>query len=387
MSLKDAMKDIEGYGEIVEEIKTLRKYGTNFVERRGEVERMIAVLHPKTIALTVSEIITETPTTKTFRLSSHDGRLLPPFQAGQYLNIFLEVAGVRTSRPYSIASSPSQTGYYDITIRSMADGFVSNYFLEQVQVGDAFESTSPAGTFFYNPLFHGKDLVFLAGGSGVTPFMSMIREVSQRGLDRRIHLIYGSQNRQDIIFRDEIEQVAARHANIAASMVISNPSRGYKGLKGFITAEIIKEVLGDVSSQTFYVCGPELMYTLCLAELERLGVARRKIRTEVYGPPKDVTKQPGWPGEIKPDAVFKLALKGGREIAAKASEPLMISLERAGIVIPALCRSGECSLCRTKLLSGRVFQPEGVRLRKSDRDFGYIHPCMAYPLSDLKLLL
>lgn len=170
-------------------------------------------------------------------------------------------------------------------------------------------------------------------------------------------------------------------------MVISNPSRGYKGLKGFITAEIIKEVLGDVSSQTFYVCGPELMYTFCLAELEKLGVARRKIRTEVYGPPKDVTKQPGWPGEIQPDAVFKLALKGGREIAAKASEPLMISLERAGIAIPALCRSGECSLCRTKLLSGRVFQPEGVRLRKSDRDFGYIHPCMAYPLSDLKLLL
>ncbi|HOW99516.1 MAG TPA: 2Fe-2S iron-sulfur cluster-binding protein, partial [Deltaproteobacteria bacterium] len=62
-------------------------------------------------------------------------------------------------------------------------------------------------------------------------------------------------------------------------------------------------------------------------------------------------------------------------------------LERAGIVIPALCRSGECSLCRTKLLKGEVFQPEGVKLRKSDIQFGYIHPCMAYPLSDLEIML
>ena len=67
--------------------------------------------------------------------------------------------------------------------------------------------------------------------------------------------------------------------------------------------------------------------------------------------------------------------------------PLITSLERHGIVIPTLCRSGECSLCRTKLLKGKVFQPEGAKLRKSDRLFGYIHPCMAYPISDIEVLL
>jgi ferredoxin len=66
---------------------------------------------------------------------------------------------------------------------------------------------------------------------------------------------------------------------------------------------------------------------------------------------------------------------------------LMISLERAGMTIPASCRSGECSLCRTKLLSGKVYQPQGVKLRKSDRLYGYIHPCSAYPLEDLEILL
>ncbi|HOJ13627.1 MAG TPA: 2Fe-2S iron-sulfur cluster binding domain-containing protein, partial [Deltaproteobacteria bacterium] len=68
-------------------------------------------------------------------------------------------------------------------------------------------------------------------------------------------------------------------------------------------------------------------------------------------------------------------------------EPLMVALETAHIQSPAQCRSGECSLCRTKLLSGTVFHPEGARLRKSDRQFGYIHPCVAYPLEDLEILI
>jgi len=386
MALKDVMKDIEGYTRITEEIQTLRKYGSVFTDRKGEVERMMALLHPKTVPLVVSEIVTETESTKTFRLTARGGHL-PPFQAGQYINVFLEAGGVRTSRPYSISSSPTQTGYYDITIRSVADGFVSSWFLEEARVGDAFESTSPSGTFTYNPLFHGNDLVFLAGGSGVTPFMSMIREVACKGLDRRIHLVYGSTDVKDIIFEQELAQITQRHPNIQVSHVISSPPKRYRGLKGFITAELMQELLGDLSAKTFYVCGPEVMYGFCRAELEKLGVARRKVRTEVYGPPRDVTSQPGWPGDVKAGDTFSVKIRGGRTIPARAGEPLMVSLERSHIVIPALCRSGECSLCRTKLMSGRVFHPEGVKLRKSDRQFGYIHPCMAYPLSDLEILL
>ena len=85
------------------------------------------------------------------------------------------------------------------------------------------------------------------------------------------------------------------------------------------------------------------------------------------------------------EATFTATLEGGRKVAVRAGEPLMNALEREGIVVPAQCRSGECSLCRTRLVSGRVFQPAGVLLRKSDRRFGYIHPCLAYPLSDLVL--
>jgi ferredoxin-NADP reductase len=386
MTKQNIRQQIEGYGETQAEIEVLRKYAHNRRTDKGTVNRVINLLHPKELNLKVSEVIEETASSKTLRLISADG-YLPPFQAGQYINLFVNLAGIRTSRPYSMASSPAQTAYYDITIRRVEDGFVSNYLLDEVGVGDSFVSTSPDGLFYYNPLFHGKNLVFLAGGSGITPFMSMIREVTDRGLDRNITLIYGSRDPEDIIFREELENREARHENFSFIPVISEPPPSYSGHTGFITAGLIKELAGDTEGKMFYVCGPEEMYNFCLPELEKMGTPKKRVRQEVFGPPKNITGEPGWPSEVKGDDTFEVLLRSGKSITARADEPLMISLEREGITIPASCRSGECSLCRTKLLSGEVFQPRSVKVRKSDRQFGYIHACMAYPLKNLEIML
>ncbi len=384
MESRDFRKEIEGYEEIQKEVAVLRKYAVDYTSQKGRAAQIANILHPKKLSLRVSEIHQETQSTRVFRLISPDS-YLPPFQAGQYIHLAVQVGGIRTGRPYSIASAPHQSGYYEIAVRRVENGFVSNFLLDELRTGDLLESTSPSGHFSYNPLFHGKDLVFLAGGSGITPFMSMIRETTDRGLDRKIHLIYGSQNPEDILYQAELTDRAQRHGNFTMDIVLSDPPKGYGGLKGFITCGLVKELVGDPSSKTFYLCGPEAMYAFCLEELEKLGVPSKRIRIEVFGPPKDVIHQPGWPGEVKGDTQFQVIYKAKKSVAARAAEPLLNSLERGGIVLPASCRSGECSLCRTKLVSGRVFQPRGVKLRKSDRAFGYIHPCLAYPLSDLEL--
>jgi ferredoxin len=80
-------------------------------------------------------------------------------------------------------------------------------------------------------------------------------------------------------------------------------------------------------------------------------------------------------------------VKGGKTLEAQADQPLIFALEKNGIVVPSLCRSGECSMCRVKILSGKVYQPTGALLRKSDRQFGYVHACVSYPLEDLELLI
>ncbi len=383
---KEINEQIEGYAEIKKEIGVLEKYPVDRSVERGQVEEIINRRHPKTLNLRLSEIRQETASTTSLRFVSKDG-YLPPFQAGQYINIFVEIDGIRTSRPYSISSQPNQTGYYDITVRRVPDGFVSSYLLDDAKTGDSFQSTSPSGQFYHNSLFHGDKLVFLAGGSGITPFMSMIRELTDKDINRQVHLIYGSRIEDDIVFKEELKERSGGHQNLTISTVISDPSQGYSGVTGFITADLIKELVDNTNDKMFYVCGPEVMYTFVLAELAKLKISKRRIRVEVFGPPSDVTKQPAWPENITKDTFFQISLKNGQTLKARACEPLMNSLERFKITLTTSCRSGECSLCRTKLLSGKVFHPNGVKLRKSDRAFGYIHPCMAYPLENIELLI
>jgi len=385
--MSNPFEQVAGYTEIRKEIEVLSKYGDDFTDQRGEVNATVDLYHPKVLNLRVSEIIAETPLTKTLRMVSETG-YLPPFQAGQYVNLFVETQGVRSSRPYSIASPPNQRAYYDLTVKAVPNGFVSLYLLEDVKVGDRLSSTGPMGGFFHNPLLsHSNEVVYLAGGSGITPMMSMMREVTDRGLEREMHLFYGSRNPDDIIYKEELERLAVMHENLTVDFVISEPEDGYQGLTGFIDGKLLKENLGDLSKKTFFLCGPEAMYKFCRKELEGLGLRRKQIRVEVFGPPGDVTAEPGWPEGLSADETFNVQVSDGRTLEVSAGEPLMNGLERRQLVLPAACRSGECSYCRVKLKSGKVFHAPGTKLRKSDLQFGYIHPCMAYPLEDLEILL
>jgi ferredoxin-NADP reductase/ferredoxin len=379
-------QEFDGYNDIVQEVQISRKYGAILGADGDSVDLQISRLHPARIRLRVSKIIDETSSTKTLSLVSEDG-YLPPFLAGQYIALFFEIGGIRTSRPFSISSPPNQTGYYDITIRRVEGGLVSNYLLDEVKTDDHLESSGPAGNFYHNPLFHDRAMVCLAGGSGITPFMSMIREAVECGLNRTIYLLYGNKNLNDAIFHNELHTISSQFENITYLPVIENPLEGYKGRTGFITADLIGETIGDLSDKTFYLCGPKGMYDFCLPELERLGIAKRKIRKEVYGAPVNIWDYPGWPEEIKADQIFTVRVDGGGTMEARAGEPLILALEKAGILIPCLCRSGECSMCRAKILSGKVFQPAGVPVRKSDRKYGYVHSCVSYPLEDLEIVI
>ncbi len=383
---QELVKQLDGYEAVVKEIETARKYGSDYTLERGMVEAYLSKIHPPFLKLKVNDIITETSTTKTLRLVS-ENHYLPPFQAGQYITLFVDIGGIRTSRPYSISSQPNQIGYYDITIRRVEDGLVSNHLLDDIKIGDLFESSGPAGGFHFNPIIHHKEMICIAGGSGITPFMSMIREIIECGLDRSIYLFYGNRTLDDVIFHEELVRVSEKFDNIHYVPVIEAPSADYSGKTGVVTADLIKSVKADTGEASFFVCGPQAMYDFCLPEIEKLGVRKGKIRREMYGPPINIWEYPGWPKEVNPDDVFSIKIRGNRTIEAPAGESLLTSLEKNHVVIPSLCRSGECSMCRIKILTGRVFQPAGVPVRVSDTQFGYVHSCVSYPLADLEIIL
>jgi ferredoxin-NADP reductase len=333
----------------------------------------------------VVDLVEETRTSKTLRFERLDGDM-PPFRPGQYINLFVDVDGVLTSRPYSIASAPGGSSF-DITVRDKPNGFVAPYLLREIRVGDELESTGPAGNFYHEPLIDGNELVFLAGGSGITPFLSIIRDTIEQQRPLHIHLVYGSRSPDDVIYGDELASLAEANPNLDYALVISEPPPGYRGLTGFLDAELIRRQVGDVDGKTFYLCGPNVMTDYCQAALDKLGVPRHRIRRELYGPPVDVTCEPGWPEDLPADTLFEAAIEGHRNIRVMAGEPILNALERYGLAVPAVCRSGECSACRVRLLSGRVYMPSHTGLREADRTHDYIHACVSYPLTDLKIRL
>ncbi|MFC1823208.1 FAD-dependent oxidoreductase [Thermodesulfobacteriota bacterium] len=379
--------DLKGIESIREEIRVSRKFNEDHRSYKGTVARVINLYHPKKIKMNVSAIVPESPSSKTIRLSPKDG-YLPPFMAGQYINVAVDVGGIITSRAYSISSSPNQRAYYEITVREKNDGFVSNYLLHELKVGDSLETSAPAGQFIYNPLIHGNHLVFIAGGSGITPFMSMVRNFSERNKQKvKVDLIYGCAQRNDVIFRKELEELQEKFEGFNLHLVISEPLEDYEGHTGFISADLISKVVGTVDDKRFYLCGPEEMYQFVVAELLKLGLDEKMIRREVQTSPADPTKLPNWPQDVTAETQVQIKLSDGPVIRVRAIEPILNSLEKHNIIVPSECRAGECSLCRTKLISGNVYYPDTVHLRKADRAYNYIHPCASYPVSDIEIKL
>lgn len=381
---QEILERLEGYQEIKTEIEIARKYGTEFQDERGTVSQLINRLHPKNVALNVVDIIELTPSTKTIRLVANEV-YLPPFQAGQYISVAVKVDGVATNRPYSISSSPTERGYWDVTVKRVENGFVSNYLLDELKIGDEITTSGPQGVFCYNPLIFEKTIVCLAGGSGITPFMSMARELALRRKERNMILLYGSRDLNDAIFHSELQELSGKLSNFTYIPVIENPPDDYTGNTGYLSAETISAAVKDLNTCTFMICGPQAMYDYCAEQLENLEIPKKRIRRELYGPPKNIWDCSGWPEQVSKDKKITVSVNGDAYFETISSEPLLNALEKNGIIVPSICRAGECSMCRVKLVTGEVFHPEGTMLRKSDRVFGFIHTCVAYPLTDLNI--
>lgn len=386
MALKDIRSVIDGFDDTRAEMAELAQTGSDFVNEGARVKAQVNALHPKRLTLTVSEVVAETPTTRTLRLTSDAGDL-PPFLAGQYVNLFVTVDGVETARPFAISSAPQERTHYDLTVRKLAGGFVSPWLVEGLQAGAKVSSSGPMGSFYVNPIHHGDDLVFLAGGSGVAPAISIIRDLAARGTDAKFHLIYGSRNADDIIFEAELAALAKAHDFLTVSTVISEPDDTYEGRIGFIDGDLMADLCGDMAGKTVYLCGPPAMNAACATMLREIGVPDKRLHIEANGPPVDPTARAGWPEGVDASHPVTVTVKGRGSFETTAGEPLLNALEKAGFQIENACRSGECSLCRIKVLSGDVFNPSEAKLRQSDRRFGWVHSCVAYATSDVEILL
>ena len=387
MKVKGFLKDVGGASRVTKRRQAVYDAASPKPAPYDPIGAVAKALHPGLIELRVDSVRPASKTAKTIRFTSPSH--LPYFRAGQFLTLVINKDGGRINRPYSISSAPCETRgeapYVEITVRKpKADGFIADYLYDEVKPGDVFMGEVGLGEFHYDSIRDSRNVVAIAGGSGITPFVSMAKEIKNGREDFNLTILYGSVSEDDIVLKEEMEGCACDKVKIVH--VLSGENPGWQGEMGFISGEIIKKY--SAPDTTYFICGPQVMYDFIRGELDKLSIPKRRVRFEVFGQVRDITAFEGFPVEKK-DEVYDLTVRIGISetvIPAKASESLAVALERAGLKIHTACRSGSCGFCRIKVLEGPYFVcPQNDGGRCADKDFNYVHACSTYPLGCMKI--
>jgi ferredoxin-NADP reductase len=340
-----------------------------------------------------------------FHLQPVDGAPLTPFQPGQYLTFSLKVPGDVAAAPvaersitrcYSLSDRPDPTGYR-ITIKrarppaaqpELPPGVSSGYFHDRVHEGDVLQVKAPSGHFFID-----RDAsvpaVFIAGGIGITPMMSMLRWCVAEQPQRLVHLFYGVRSSGDHAFKRALEELAATHPAFKLNVVYGSPGaddvlvRDYQHL-GHVDLALVRRTLPHGRHQ-FYVCGPPGMMQSLVPALREWGVKADDIHFEAFGPASvrptgPVSNEPAVASSATIDVRFN---RSGRTLAWDGQDANLLDFaERHGLAADSGCRSGSCGSCQTRLLSGIVSYAD-----KPDCDIpkGHCLLCVGKPQSALVL--
>ena len=361
------------------------------VEISDNATALAKALHPKRQYLKIEKVTERGEDCRSFTLvpdTEKGTTSLAYFGAGKYLTVFETIEGMPITRAYSISSSPKDSleGKYVLTIKLVEGGLMSKFIFDTWKEGRSVEVSAPAGNFEYQELRDAKKVICLAGGSGITPFVSMANAIKDGDEDFEMVLLYGSRNYDNILFKDELAALEKECDKIKVVHVLSDEKKAKKGTeKGFITAELIKKYAPENEEYSVFICGPQQMYDFLDSELEKLGKEKKYIRHEMFGEFHNPASESDYPAGVPEEVKITVTIQDETyTVTGKTGDSVMQTLEKNKIAVPARCRSGECGFCHSHLLSGKVYVPEALEYRRlADYKFGCIHPCCSFPLTDL----
>ncbi len=309
------------------------------------------------------------------------------FEAGQFLTLELPVGGETVFRCYTISSPPTRPETLSITTKRVRGGPASNWLHDHVQPGVRLRATGPSGAFVL-PHAPGPGLLFLSGGSGVTPLMSMLRTLFDRAEDRDVVFVHSARSPRDIIFRDELTLMARRLPRLRVAHVVENVDGepGWPGLVGRLDARTLGLLAPDLMDRGVYCCGPTPYMAGVRALLDQAGFDRSRYHEESFSfeaLPGAVHEEVAT-AEAVAEATFSVTFaKSGKTVACPPGTTVLAAAKAAGLRLPSSCTRGVCGTCKSRMLSGRVDMRHGGGIRPREVDQGMVLICCSRPLEDL----
>jgi ring-1,2-phenylacetyl-CoA epoxidase subunit PaaE len=323
------------------------------------------------------------------------------FTQGQYLTLRTEIDGQDLRRSYSICAGVDD-GELRVGVRKVRGGVFSNWINEHLQPGDTVNVMAPQGRFFVplDPKAR-RHHVGIAGGSGITPILSIMKTVLAREPLSRFTLIYGNRLLQSTMFKEEIEDLKNRYmTRLSLQHVFSDEHTDAPINHGVMNREKIGEFLSSVvpagEIDHVYVCGPFQMNDEAEAALLAAGVPEERIHIERFGVALPANAAAGAVGavvhEAKPgdaETARIVIIRDGlsREISFSKQQPSILdAASAAGLEVPYSCTSGVCGTCRAKLIEGQVRMERNFALDKKEVANGFVLTCQAHPLTERVVL-
>ena len=223
-----------------------------------------------------NNIITRTTDVKSFWLDTAGKDT--DFKSGQFIQLEIVVNGEPVGHVFSISSTPLDKGYLEFTKRITASEY--SKALEKINLGDWARVRGPGGRFTMPE--SRQPLAFLSGGIGITPIRSMLRYLYQTQDDWDIVILYGNRDEQDVVFKDELDEIGKRLSGVRVEHVLSQASTAWAGRRGLIDSAAIKELIPNYSQRLFYISGPPGMVTSLTNQLKALGVMDSQITRDLF---------------------------------------------------------------------------------------------------------
>ncbi|NOS91863.1 MAG: ferredoxin--NADP reductase [Cyclobacteriaceae bacterium] len=358
---------------------------------KKSVKKEEAPAGPHYYDLLVKEIIAETKDAISIAFEQPSAGKIN-YKSGQFLTLIATVQGKEVRRAYSLCSSPFVDKDLVVSVKRVDKGLMSNWLPDQLKAGTKMRVMEPMGQFTTEFKKENKrHLVLFAGGSGITPMMSIIKSLLNQEPDSICSLIYCNRDIDSIIFKNHFDQLqTAYECRLHVIHILDNAPMNWQGYSGLLNKEMLTKLFERIPNwgldkTTYLMCGPEGMMKNVEALLAEHSIPADKVFKEsfVSGVLDKAKKEEATGNSEKKAREVTIRYDGNEyKIMVEHNRTILETALDKGIDLPYSCQSGLCTACRGKALSGQVKLDEEEGLSKSERAEGYVLTCVGHPLTD-----